>query len=80
MSVLNSDAYHEGIPESLQLFDWPKTQVALSDVIYQEIRPSSQVSDGSLIEFRINSSNLVDYIDLKGSQLYVKLGVLKGDG
>ena len=80
MSVLNSDAFHEGIPESLQLFDVPKTQVAVSDVIYQEIRPTSQVSDGSPIEFRINSSNSMDYIDLKGSQLYVKLKVLKGDG
>lgn len=80
MSVLNNDAFHEGIPEALQLFDLPKTQVAVSDVMYQEIRPISQVTDGSPIEFRINSSNSADYIDLKGSQLYVKLRVLKGDG
>ena len=79
MSVLSSDAFHEGIPEQLQLFDLPKTQVAVSDVVYQEIRPLSQVTDGSPIEFRINSSNSVDYIDLKGSQLYVKLRVLKSD-
>ena len=56
------------IPEALQLFDIPKTQVAVSDVIYKEIRPMSQVTDGSPIKFRINSSNFVDYIDLKGSQ------------
>ena len=80
MSVLNSDAFHEGIPEALQLFNLPKTQVAVSDVIYQEIRPMSQVTDGSPIEFRINSSNSVDYIDLKGLQLYMKLRVLKSDG
>lgn len=79
MSVLNSEAFHEGIPEALQLFDLPKTQVAVSDVTYQEIRPSSQVTDGSPIEFRINSSNSVEYIDLKGSQLYIKLRVVKAD-
>lgn len=80
MSVLNNEAFHEGIPMGLQLFDLPPTQVAVNNVIYQEIRPSSQVTDGSPIEFRINSSNSIEYIDLKGSQLYVRLKVVKADG
>ena len=80
MSVLNSEAFHEGIPEPLQIFDLPKTNCAVSDVLYEEIRPVSQVTDSSLIEFRINSSNSSSYIDLQGTQLYVKLKVLKGDG
>ena len=73
------NAFHESIAEGLQLFDLPKLQVAVSDIFYQEIRPMSQVTDGSPIEFRIHSSNSVDFIDLKGSQLYVTLKVLKSD-
>jgi hypothetical protein len=80
MSVLNSEAFHEGVPSGLQLFDLPPTQVAVNNVTYQEIRPSSQVTDGSPIEFVINTNNSVEYIDLKGSQLYVKVKVLKADG
>ena len=48
MSVLNSEAFHEGIPEPLQIFDLPKTNCAVSDVLYEEIRPVSQVTDSSL--------------------------------
>ena len=80
MSVLNSEAFHEVIQDPLQLFDLPKTQVAISDVIYHEIRPTSQVSDGSFIQFELNSGSSVNNIDLRNSHLYVKLRVLKSDG
>lgn len=80
MSVLNSEAFHEGVPSGLQLFDLPPTQVGVNNVTYQEIRPSSQVTDGGPIEFVINTNNSVEYIDLKGSQLYVKVKVPKADG
>lgn len=43
---------------------------------YEEIRPISQVSDGvSPIEFRISGQNSMDYLDMKVTQLYVKLRV-----
>jgi hypothetical protein len=80
MSVFNVDDFHEGMPSELALFDLPPTQVAVSDVYHQEIRPISQVSGDSPIEFKISGQNSMDYLDLKNSQLYLKLKVKKADG
>jgi len=68
------------MPSELSLFDLPPTQVAVSDIYFQEIRPLSQVSGDAPIEFRVSGQNSMDYLDLKGSQLYVKLKVKKADG
>lgn len=80
MSVFNADNFHERMPSELALFDLPPTQVAVSDIYYQEIRPLSQLSGDSPIEFRISGQNSMDYLDLKGSKLYVKLRVKKANG
>ncbi|MES9880032.1 MAG: hypothetical protein ABW185_04040 [Sedimenticola sp.] len=80
MSKLNTENFHEGVPSELALFDLPPTQVGVTDVYYEEVRPISQVTGDSPIEFRVSGQNSMDYIDLKGSQLYVKLKVLKADG
>lgn len=80
MSVFNTENFHEGMPSELALFDLPPTQVAVNDVYLQEIRPISQISGDSPIEFRISGQNSMDYLDLKGSQLYVKLRVLRANG
>lgn len=80
MSVFNVDNFHEGMPSELALFDLPPTQVAVSDIYFQEIRPMSQVSGDAPIEFRISGQNSMDYLDLKGCQIYVKLRVKKADG
>ena len=80
MSVFNADNFHEGMPSELSLFDLPPTQVVVSDIYFQEIRPLSQVSGDAPIEFRVSGQNSMDYLDLKGSQLYVKLKVKKADG
>lgn len=80
MSTLTNENFHEGMPSELALFDLPPTQVAVTDVYYEEVRPISQVSGDSPIEFRISGQNSMDYLDLKGSQMYVKLKVKKADG
>ena len=80
MAMLNQENFHEGVPSELGLFDLPPTQVGVTNVYYDEVRPISQVSGDSPIEFRISGQNSMDYLDLKGSQLYVKLKVLKADG
>ncbi len=80
MSKLNTENFHEGVPSELALFDLPPTQVGVTDVYYEEVRPISQVTGDSPIEFRVSGQNSMDYLDLKGSQLYVKLKVLKADG
>lgn len=80
MSVFNPDNFHEGMPSELALFDLPPTQVAVNETYFQEIRPLSQLSGDTPIEFRISGQNSMDYLDLKGSQLYVKLKVKKANG
>ncbi len=80
MSVFNTENFHEGVPTELALFDLPPTQVGVTNVYYDEVRPISQVSGDSPIEFRISGQNSMDYLDLKGSQLYAKLKVTKADG
>lgn len=80
MTYFTSESFTEGIPESLMLFDLPQTQVAVDNVYYHEVRPSSQVSENTPIEFRISVQNSMDYLDLKGTQLHVKLKVCKPDG
>lgn len=80
MSVLNVESFHEGLPAQLSLFDLPPTQVAVSDTYYQEIRPVSQIGNDAPLEFHIAASNNLDYLDLSGSQIYVKLKVTRADG
>lgn len=68
------------MPSELSLFELPPTQTAVSDIYFHEIRPLSQLSGDGPIEFRISGQNSLDYLDLAGSQLYVKLKVKKGNG
>lgn len=80
MSYFTQEGFSEGVPENLMLFDLPPTQVAVNDIYYQEVRALSQVSDDSPIEFRISGQNSMDYLDLKGTQLHVKLKVTNANG
>ena len=52
----------------------------VNDIYYHEIRPLSQVSGETPIEFRISGQNAMDYLDLKGTQIYVKLKVVNPNG
>lgn len=80
MSIVNKEEFAEGVPNELSLFDLPPTQTAISDVYNQEIRPISQLGGEGPVEFRISGQNSLDYLDLAGSKLYVKLKVKKADG
>ena len=80
MSVFNEIEFKEGLVSELSVFDLPSTQTSVTDVYYDEIRPLSQVSDDSPFEFKISGQNSMGYVDLKNSQLYVRLKVEKADG
>ncbi|MES9880674.1 MAG: hypothetical protein ABW185_07315 [Sedimenticola sp.] len=80
MAKLSVESFSEAMPSELSLFDLPATQVAVTDASFQEIRPLSQISGDVPIEFRISSANSLDYLDLNGSMLYVKLKLTKSDG
>ena len=80
MSVFSEEQFKEGLVSELALFDLPPTQTGVSDTYYEEIRPLSRVTDDGPLEFRISGQNSMDYIDLRNSQIYVKLKVVKSDG
>ena len=80
MSVFNEQEFKEGLVSELDLFDLPSTQRSVTEFYGKEIRPVSQVTSDGPFVFRINGQNSLDYLDLKNSQLYVKLKVEKSDG
>ena len=80
MSIFNEEQFKEGLVSELALFDLPSTQTSVTDVYYEEIRPLSQVSSDGPFEFKISGQNSMDYLDLKNSQIYVRLRVTKADG
>lgn len=79
MSILSSETFREAMPSQLSLFDLPPTQTAVENIYFQDVRPISQISDSSPIEFQLSAQNGMDYIDLKRSRIYVKLKVMNGD-
>lgn len=79
MSILSSETFREAMPSQLSLFDLPPTQTAVENTYFQDVRPISQISDSSPIEFQLSAQNGMDYIDLKRSRIYVKLKVMNGD-
>ena len=80
MSVLTKENFTELQPEELCLFDVPGTQTGVEKAYFQHIRPISQISSNSNVEFNVNAGSSLDYVDLKNSRLYVKLKVLHADG
>ena len=80
MSYFNEEEFREGLVSELVLLDLPATQTSVSDAYYEEIRPLSQVSSEGPFEFKISGQNSIDYLDLKNSQIHLKVRVVKGDG
>ena len=79
MSVLSAETFREAMPSQLSLFDMPPTQTAVENIYFQDVRPISQISDSSPIEFQLSAQNGMDYIDLKRTRIYIKLKVMSGD-
>lgn len=65
--------------EQLQLFTAPPTEASLVRNELIEYRPTSQVSDTSVIEFRVCPQEN-QYVDLKRSLLKITFKLLKSDG
>ena len=80
MSVFNEQEFKAGLMSELDLFNLPSTQMSVTEFYDEEIRPISQVTSDGPFVFRINRQNSLDYLDLKNSQLYVKLKEEKSDG
>ena len=80
MSVFNEEEFREGLVSELELFDLPGSQTSVNEIYYEEIRPLSAVSGEGPYEFRVNGQHSSDYLDLRNSQLYVRLKVQKADG
>ena len=82
MSIINTDVnfFSETQPEELNLFTLPPTQTAVERTYIQEVRPISQLSENSPIDFHLSGANGLEYVDLKNSTLFVKCKIKKTDG
>lgn len=65
--------------DQLKLFTVPSTESSLVKNEFIEYRPTSQVTDTSVIEFRVNPQEN-QYVDLKRSLLKVSFKLVKADG
>jgi hypothetical protein len=79
MSTLSSSDFEEGIPNGLLLFNLPPYQTAISSSYYVNVRPVSQLSDCSPVEFHISNQG-TDYMDLQRMKLHCKVNVTHSDG
>ena len=82
MTALNKEKFTEGLMSELMGSSKCSNQRHSSfvGVFFGEIRPLSQVSGESLFEFKISWQNSADFLDLRNSQIYVRLKVTKADG
>ena len=81
MAFLNKDFFTEAQPSELDVFTLPPTQTAVEKIHYQEVRPISQISNSTApIEFTITGQIGLEYLDLKRSQMYLKVRLRRGDG
>jgi len=71
----------EGIDETgflsnIDLFEPLPTELGIADAHYQDIRPTSAINQGSVIEFCVPAQGLT-YYDLSRSLLYVRVKIEK---
>ena len=78
--MLNKDYFVEGQPYELALFDLPATQTAVENIKMENIQPTSAITENSPILFTISGQNVMEYLDLSRTQMYVKLRVKHKDG
>ena len=79
MSELNEE-FTEGLMSELNLWDFPSVQTSVTGVVFffGKIQPLSQVSGESPFEFKISGQNSAILLDLRNSQIYVRLKSYKG--
>lgn len=75
-----AEQFQDAQPSSLDLFSLPPTQTAIEKIYYQEVRPISQISGNSPIEFIILGQNGMEYVDLSQCKLYIKARIVHSNG
>lgn len=75
-----AEQFQDAQPSSLDLFSLPPTQTAIEKIYYQEVRPISQISGNSPIEFIISGQNGMEYVDLSQRKLYIKARIVHSNG
>ena len=68
----------ETYSSKLALFQKPYTETSVEEVQYIDFLPTSTISDGSVIEFRIPGTS-AEYTDLKRSRLKLKAKIVNAD-
>lgn len=80
MATFNKEYFHEVIPNQLDIFNLPGTQTAIQRTYYQDVLPISQLTGKGTIEFYISGNNGMEYLDLKNTQIHIKVRIKKLDG
>ena len=78
MAALNENFFTEWQPTELDLFGLSPTQTALERIFYQQVRPISQLTPFSAIEFIVVGNNGLQYVDLKNSYISLKIRIVHG--
>jgi hypothetical protein len=69
----------KGFSNNVGLFHPPPTETGIVNTNWVQIRPSSQITSGGVIDFTV-PGNTLQYINLYKTSLYVKVQVFKKDG
>ena len=80
MAALTTENFQEALASELSLFSLPPSQTSVEKVYYQEVRSTSKKNDNAPIEFVISGQSSMEFLDLKGSKLYLKVKILQSDG
>ena len=80
MASVFGNNFDEDQPSNLSLFTLPPYQTAVEKSSYEDVRPISQISSSSPIEFVITSQNGLQYVDLANTCMYVKSKITHNDG
>ncbi|KAK3104529.1 hypothetical protein FSP39_004275 [Pinctada imbricata] len=80
MALLSVKNFTEAQPSQLSVFDLPPTQTAVEKVYFHDVRPISQLSGSSPIEFSISGQNGMEYVDLRNSYICVKVKIVGKNG
>ena len=71
--------FEQTYTSKLALFQKPYTKTSVEDIQYIDFLPTSTISQGSVIEFRIPGTSS-EYVDLKRCRLKLKARIIKSDG
>jgi hypothetical protein len=79
MARIDKNSFSEAILPELDIFATPPTQSSIERIEFADFRPTSQLTQGSPIDFNISSGGFA-YTDLSRCRLYLRGKITKANG